>query len=90
MTTVRGITSRVDIMLSSDGEHFKTIENVLASLASGNTAEYAVYYTIPLLNTTDDGRVYQCKVVINTSPPISTSKNITLDVIGKHILYPTY
>ena len=89
MTTVRGITSRVDIVWSSDGEHFKTIENVLASLASGNTAEYAVYYTIPLLNTTDDGRVYQCEVVINTNPPISTSKNITLDVIGKHILYPS-
>ena len=82
VTTVRGITSRVDIVWSSDGSVINTINGVNISMSRGSTAEYSATYTIPLLSTTNDGRTYQCEVVINTSPPISNSSNITLDTTG--------
>ena len=87
VTTVRGITSRVDIVWSSDdGSELQIVNETNASLTSNNSAIYTATYTIPLLSTTDNGRVYKCKVVINTSPPISTRRNLTLDIIGKCFL----
>ena len=81
MTTVRGITSRVDIVWSSDdGSELQTVNGTNASLISSNSTIYTSTYTIPLLSTTDDGRVYQCEVVINTSPPVMATGSVTLDV----------
>ena len=81
---VRGITSRVDIIWSNnDGSELQAFIGTNASLTNNNSEIYTSTYTIPLLSTTDDGRVYQCEVVINTSPTISTRKNFTLDVISK-------
>ena len=81
MTTVRGITSRVDIMWSSDGEELQRINGTkLNASLYDNSTMYKSYYTIPQLSTTDDGRVYQCEVVINTSPPVMATGSVTLDV----------
>jgi len=82
VTTVRGITSRVDIVWSSDGVESQRMNGVNASFTTDSSAMYTTTYTIPLLSTTDDGRVYQCEVVINTSPPVMATGNITLDVTG--------
>jgi len=87
VTAVRGITSRVDIVWSSeDGSELQTVNGANASLVNNNTAVYTSTYTIAQLSTSDDGRVYQCKVLINTSPPISTRRNFTLDIISKYFL----
>ena len=80
MTTVRGITSRVDIVWSSDGIELQRVNGTNASLSSNNSTIYTSTYTIPLLNTVDDGRVYQCEVVINTSPPVIATGTAKLDV----------
>ena len=86
MTTVRGITSRVDIVWSSDGTELQRMDNV--TLSSMNySLVYMETYNDPLLNTTDDGRVIQCEVVINTSPLVMASDSITLDVTGKDYRY---
>ena len=82
VTTVRGITSRVDIVWSSDGTELERMNNV-SSTTMGNSPVYTDSYAISQLNTTDDGRVIQCEVVINTSPSVMVSNNITLDVTGK-------
>jgi len=82
VTTVRGITSRVDIVWSSDSEESQRINGVDASFTTDSFSMYKTIYTIPLLHTTDDDRVYQCEVVINTSPPVMTLRNITLDITG--------
>ena len=82
VTTVRGITSRVDIVLSRDGLQVEMIERANITMLNKNFAVYEVFYTIPLLSTTDDGRVYKCEVVINTSPPVTANDNELLDVIG--------
>ena len=79
MITVRGITSRVDTVWSSNGLDLETVEANISSITK-NSVEYTAYYTIVQLNETDDGRVYQCKVAINTSPPVMTDDvNITLN-----------
>ena len=82
VTTVRGITSSVDIVWSSGVAYVETVKEVNARHSGGNAVTYTAFYTIRQLRTTDDGRVYQCEVVINTSPPVLSSTNITLDVTG--------
>jgi len=82
VTTVRGITSRVDIVWSRNGLHLKKINGIAISVLGQNYTVYSATYTIPLLSTADDGTVYQCEVVINTSPPVMATDSVTLHVIG--------
>ena len=79
VTTVRGITSRVDIVWSSDGTELKRMNNV-SSTTMDNSLVYTDSYTISQLSTIDDGRVIQCEVVINAA---MANDDITLDMIGK-------
>ena len=83
VTTVRGIPSRVDIVWSSNGTELERMNNV-SSTTMDNSLVYTDSYTISRLNTTDDGRVIQCEVVINTSPSVMATESITLDVTGEH------
>ena len=83
VTAVRGITSRVNIVWNSNDLDLKTVETNV-SLITNNSVEYTAYYTIVQLNETDDGRVYQCKVVIDASPPVMADDNVTLNVTSKH------
>ena len=77
VTTVRGITSRVDIVWSSGGMELERTNDAI-----GNSLEYTDSYIIPQLSTTDDNKVIQCEGVINASSPLMNSDNITLDVTG--------
>ena len=80
VTTVRGITSRVDIVWSSGGVELERMNDV-SSTTMGNLLVYTHSYTISQLSTTDDGRVIQCEVVINT---VTATDSIKLDVTGKY------
>ena len=82
VTTVRGITNRVDIVWSSGGTELERTNGV-SSTMMGDSLLYTDFYTISQLNTIDEGRVIQCEVVINASPSVMASDNITLDVTGK-------
>ena len=82
VTTVRGITSRVDIVWRRGGVGIERVTRVNVSLFMESTEVYSASYTIPLLSTIDDGKVYQCEVVISTSPLVMATDNFTLDVIG--------
>jgi len=77
---VRGITSRVGIIWRSDGTELERMEVVTVNYTTDNSAIYTDTYTIPQLNTTDDGREYQCEVVINTNPPVMATSTILLNV----------
>ena len=87
MTTVRGITSSVDIVWSSDGIEIVRREGVTINTTTDSPTVYTDYYTISQLKTTDDDSVYQCEVVINRSLQISATSNVTLDIIGKYSKY---
>ena len=84
VTTVRGITSRVDIVWSSNGTELERTNNA-SSTTMNNSLVYKDTYIISQLSTTDDGRVVQCEVVINASPPVMATDNITLDVMGMYV-----
>ena len=86
ITTVRGITSRVDIVWSSNGEKLRRIMGATPNSTNDNSEVYEVTYDIPLLSTSDDGRVIECEIIIMTTPSIVATNNVTLDVTGKHIL----
>ena len=82
VTTVRGITSRVDIVWSSNGAELNRTNSTLPMMMD-NSLVYTDSYIISQLSTTDDGRVIQCEVVINTSPSVMADDSITLNVTGK-------
>ena len=86
VTTVRGITSRVDIVWSSDGKELKRMNNV-SSTTMNNSLVYTDSYTISQLSTTDNDGVIQCEVVINVIPPVMANDSIILDVTGKYVHY---
>ena len=83
VTTVRYITSRVDIVWSSGGAELERMNGV-SSITMDNSLVYRDSYTISQLSTTDDGRVIQCEVVINASPSVMASDSTTLDVTGEY------
>ena len=85
VTTVRGITSRVDIVWSSNGVELKRSNNVSMSLTINNSELYEDTLNIALLSTTDDGRAFQCALVIMTTPSIVATDNILLNVTGKFL-----
>ena len=82
VTTVRGITSRVDIIWSSDGRELERTEGVNVTSTTDNSVVYTDTYTISQLNTTDDDRRLHCEVVINISPPVMANNSVRLDPMG--------
>ena len=82
VTTVRGITSRVDIVWSIHGLELRRTEGIESSLIKNKTVIYMDSYTIPQLGTVDEGRAYQCGIIINQALPIMVNDSITLDVTG--------
>ena len=82
MTTVRGIISRVDIIWRKDGIELDRREGVSVNFTTDNSVVYVDTYNISQLNTTDNGREYQCEVVINTSPPVMADDSVRLNVMG--------
>ena len=89
VTTVRGITSQVDIFWSSGGIGFERRIDISLTIMNYSLV-YTDSYTIPRLSTTDDGRVIQCEVVINSSPSVMATDSITLDVSGEICVFLIY
>ena len=82
VTTVRGITSRVDIVWSSDNTELERINNITVSMVNLSVV-YSENYTISQLSTSDHGRIIQCDVVINNS--IRNTGTNELNVLGKFV-----
>ena len=80
---IRGITSRVDIIWTIEFRTVRRVEGVTASTVN-NSVVYSDQFITPPLTANDDGRVYQCQVVINSNPRITALSVIVLDFIGKY------
>ena len=85
VTTVRGITSRLDIEWSSDDIEVKKTLGVNVSSLTNIFMVYRNLYNVSLLTTAEEGKAYKCKGVINTNPSIITESSIILDVIGMYV-----
>jgi len=79
--TVRGITSRVDIIWTNGSNiQVRRFNNIAASNILNTSAVYNDIFVIPSLDIGDIGSVYQCEVVINTSPPIIVEDDFTIPI----------
>ena len=85
ITTVRGITSRVDIVWSSNGVELKRIDGLNHSSMTNHSVMYTEYYTIPQLSTSDEHRIITCNVIINAMSLVSTTSNVTLNITGTYV-----
>ena len=86
ITTVKGITSRVDIMWTSNGVELKRIDGANISFVSDKSEMYIVFYDILQLTTSDHSREFQCEIIVNTTPSVMANGSISLDVTGKYSL----
>ena len=82
---VRGITSRVDIIWTAGFRTVRRVEGITASIVN-NSAIYTDQLVTPPLNGNDNGRVYQCQVVINADFRINAFGSIVLDFFGKYVM----
>ena len=77
VTAVRGISSSVDIIWTTGGVEIRRVEDIMAN-TKNNSAIYTDSFKISSLSAIDNGREYQCRVMINTSQPIYSSDQFTL------------
>ena len=84
--TVRGITSRVDIVWSSNGSELIVIRGVQITSTINDSVLFSDTYTIPQLTTADESKVYQCEVFIDTEPLVTATNSVILNVTGKYIV----
>ena len=85
VTTVRGITSRIDIEWSIDNTVLQKVEGISSTLTTNGSVLYENIYNISQVSTFDDGRDYQCKVIINTISQLMATDSTTLDVSGNYL-----
>ena len=83
ITTVRGITSRVDIVWSSNNSQLMRIDGLNHSSTTNDSVQYTEFYIIPQLGTLDEGRTITCHVIINAMSPVTATDSVTLNVTGK-------
>ena len=82
ITTVRGIISKVRVVWSSDGIELERIERLNVSSITNNSVLYTDWYAITLLNTADEGRTFECTVVITALSPVMATDSTALNVTG--------
>ena len=82
VVSVRGITSDIEIVWNRDSTELQRDGGVSLTFRSPTTTNLTNTYSISPLSTSDEGRTYQCEMIINTTPPVVAATNVTLDVTG--------
>ena len=86
MTTVCIIRGEVTIVWSVDGVEFRSTRGIDVSSYSESSVVYVANYTIPHLNASDNGKIYQCKLMIaDSSVLVAAVTNITISLSGKWV-----
>ena len=84
VTGVKGISSLVDIIWTTGGRVVRRVEDIMADIEN-DSAIYTDSFEISSLSAIDNGREYQCTVVINASQPIYSSDQFTLIFTGEYL-----
>ena len=87
VTIVRGIFSSVNIIWTNGIDVVRRTENLSVAYTVNDFAIYTDLYKISSLTLLDNGRNYECTVLINSSRQISSSDQIVLNFTGE--LYNT-
>ena len=83
VTTVRGISSSVNIMWYTGGSVVRRVDNLTVAYTDNDSAIYTDLFEITSLTAIDNGRDYQCRVIINTSHSVYSSNQIVLNISGE-------
>ena len=81
-TTVRGITSQVDIVWRRSGRLLRNESNISPITVATTSLVFIDTYTTSPLGTSDDGRQYECRLVVRSPEVVQVTDNFMLDVIG--------
>ena len=84
VTAVRGISSSVDIIWTTGGRVVRRVDNITADIEKDDSTIYTDSFEISSLSAIDNGREYQCTVVINANQPVYSSDQITLNFPGEY------
>ena len=84
VTAVRGISSSVDIIWTTGGRELRRVSNLMADIEY-DSAIYTDSFEISSLSAIDNGRVYECAVVINATQPVYNSDEFTLTFSGEYM-----
>ena len=60
------------------------------TLSTDQIGQTQDHYVISQLNTSNEGQVYKCDVMINIIPPVTVSATIALDLTGKPCITCSY
>ena len=72
VTAVRGISSSVNIVWTTGGRVVRSVDDITVDIEN-DTAIYTDSFEISSLSAIDNGREYQCTVMINTTQPVYSS-----------------
>ena len=84
-TTVKGITSTVDIIWTTGNTQVRRVNNVTASSNINSSSIYNDSFIIPSLRITDVRNVYQCQVLINSVLPTATTADFIISIPGTYV-----
>ena len=79
---VRGITSTVDIIWTTNNAQVRRVNNVTASSNINSSSTYNDSFIIPSLNLSDIGSVYECEVLINSTLRTTAKTDIIIPIPG--------
>ena len=82
-TTVRGVTSDVEIVWRRGNAMVQTTHLTVADATVNNLLVYRDSYTISQLSTSDDDIMYKCRLVIRANPAVKADTAVILDVTGE-------
>ena len=83
VTTIRGISSSVDIIWTTEDRTIRKINNITADIVN-DSAIYTDSFEISSLSAIDNGRNFQCIGVINAKKPVNNTDQITLNFRGEY------
>ena len=83
VTTVRGVTSRLDFIWKSNSVELKRTEGAIVNSTTDKSMLFIDYYIISQLSTADEDRVLQCKIKINANTSVAVIESIKLNVTGE-------
>jgi len=86
-TTVRGITSKVEMVWKRGNKTLRTLNNISPTMMDSSPL-YSNLYTISALTADDDGRGYECTLTVQSAPTVTGKDTVILDLPGMWTMSP--
>ena len=81
-SAVRGISSSVNIIWTTGGRVVRRVDDITADRVN-DSAIYTDSFEISSLSAIDNGREYQCTVMINATQPVNNSDQFVVILDGE-------